>query len=92
MSPAEVVYDCLYVPECECQNHATRCHFDPAIYEITERVSGGVCDDCQHNTRGRNCEECKPFFYQDAGREPRDPNICQRMCSVLVVVERPCLL
>jgi methyl-accepting chemotaxis protein len=63
--------------ECQCNGHASRCHFDPAVYEATGRVSGGVCDDCQHNTMGHHCEECKPFFYQDPRRDVTDPNVCQ---------------
>jgi len=63
--------------ECECNSHATRCHFDPAVYEATGRVSGGVCDDCMHNTMGRNCQECKPFFYKDPEKDIRDPLVCR---------------
>ncbi|XP_054168822.1 laminin subunit beta-1-like isoform X2 [Oppia nitens] len=62
---------------CNCNSHANRCHFDPAVFEATGKVSGGVCDDCQHNTMGRNCEQCKPYFYRDPGRRIEDPQICQ---------------
>ncbi|XP_066949126.1 laminin subunit beta-1 isoform X9 [Macrobrachium rosenbergii] len=62
---------------CNCNNHASRCHFDQQVYESTGRVSGGVCDDCAHNTQGRNCEECIPYYYQDPSRDIRDADICQ---------------
>uniref|UniRef100_A0A0P4W557 Laminin subunit beta-1 n=1 Tax=Scylla olivacea TaxID=85551 RepID=A0A0P4W557_SCYOL len=62
---------------CNCNNHAAMCHFDPQVYEATGFVSGGVCDDCAHNTQGRNCEECIPYYYQDPDRELYDPEICQ---------------
>ncbi|XP_071081967.1 laminin subunit beta-1-like [Haliotis cracherodii] len=63
--------------KCNCNNHAAKCHFDPAVFEATGEVSGGICDNCQHNTQGRNCQECKPFFFQDPNRDIRDPEICQ---------------
>ncbi|XP_042867621.1 laminin subunit beta-1-like isoform X3 [Penaeus japonicus] len=63
--------------KCNCNNHATRCHFDPDVYEGTGRISGGVCDDCAHNTYGRNCEQCIPYYYQDPARDIRDADICQ---------------
>ncbi|KAL3094721.1 hypothetical protein niasHS_006016 [Heterodera schachtii] len=62
---------------CECNEHATRCHFDWAVYNASGFVSGGVCDDCQHNTQGKNCEQCKPYFYRDPQRIIRDPYVCR---------------
>lgn len=62
---------------CTCNNHATSCHFDYAVYNLTGKISGGVCDDCQHNTMGRNCELCKPHFYQDPNLDIQNPDICK---------------
>ena len=85
---AQAVYLCrvsMY-PGCECNGHATRCHFDPAVYEATGRVSGGVCDDCQHNTVGHHCEECKPFFYHDPDLPITDPHVCRGLIWLLNII------
>lgn len=62
--------------QCNCNGHARSCHFDRAVYEASGFVSGGVCDDCMHNTQGKNCEQCKPFFYRDPLRNINDPHVC----------------
>ncbi|KAL1492725.1 hypothetical protein ABEB36_010939 [Hypothenemus hampei] len=62
---------------CNCNNHATSCHFDAALYDTTGKVSGGVCDGCLHNTMGSNCEQCKPFYYKDPERDIQDPEVCR---------------
>jgi hypothetical protein len=49
---------------CECNTHATRCHFDPTLFLNSGNRSGGICDDCAHSTMGNNCEECRPGYYQ----------------------------
>lgn len=49
-----------------------------AVYLATGNVSGGVCDDCQHNTMGHHCEICKPFYYKDPVKDIRDPRVCIR--------------
>lgn len=68
---------------CNCNNHSERCHFDAAVYEASGQVSGGVCDECMHNTMGKNCENCKPYFYRDHSRPIEDPEVCQRKSFLL---------
>ncbi|XP_055377658.1 laminin subunit beta-1 isoform X2 [Condylostylus longicornis] len=64
--------------QCNCNNHATSCHFDEAVYEHSGRVSGGVCDNCQHNTQGQHCEECIPFFYKDPNVPLTSEHVCKQ--------------
>lgn len=63
--------------KCNCNGHTEKCHFDPAVYNATGRTSGGVCDDCQHNTTGRQCEQCKLLYYRDPFKNIFDPDVCK---------------
>lgn len=47
---------------CDCNGLAIRCHFNQTLYDLTGR--GGYCDDCQGNTQGANCDECKFGYYR----------------------------
>ncbi|XP_066474032.1 laminin subunit beta-2 [Tiliqua scincoides] len=66
--------------KCNCNEHSHKCHFDMAVYLATGNTSGGVCDECQHNTMGHHCQLCKPFYYKDPTKDIRDPNVC-RACD-----------
>lgn len=63
--------------KCNCNGHSDRCKFDPAVYEANGGISGGVCLDCQHNTMGRNCQQCTDMFYQDPYQDIRSSTICK---------------
>ncbi|XP_042326667.1 laminin subunit beta-4 isoform X5 [Sceloporus undulatus] len=47
-----------------------------AVYLSNNRISGGVCEDCQHNTVGQHCDQCKLFFYRDPQKAISDPHAC----------------
>ncbi|KAI6236382.1 Laminin subunit beta-1 [Aphelenchoides besseyi] len=65
---------------CNCNNHANSCHFDEATYIASGNVSGGICDECNHNTQGIHCEQCKPYFFLEPGRTIDDVYAC-RPCA-----------
>uniref|UniRef100_A0A8B9SX00 Laminin subunit beta-1 n=1 Tax=Anas platyrhynchos TaxID=8839 RepID=A0A8B9SX00_ANAPL len=66
---------------CNCNGHSGRCHFDMDVYQASGGVSGGVCEDCQDNTTGQHCDQCKLFFYQDPRKAISDPHAhCTTAC------------
>lgn len=81
-----VKYSAVWVSGCKCNSHSSRCHFDMAVYRASGGVSGGVCEDCQHNTTGQHCHQCKPSFYQDPLKAISDPRACLRKLPFLTSV------
>ncbi|KAM6399042.1 laminin subunit beta-3 [Rhynochetos jubatus] len=61
---------------CSCNGHSTSCHFDPELYRANGGASGGVCDDCQHNTEGNNCERCKTNYFRNQHQDLAHPEAC----------------
>ncbi|XP_036386198.1 laminin subunit beta-3 [Megalops cyprinoides] len=69
---------------CECNNHAQSCRFDPVLFESSGRVSGGVCEGCQHHTTGPRCDRCAPNFYRNPRSTIDRPDACLRcQCNVV---------
>ncbi|XP_043943568.1 netrin-4 [Protopterus annectens] len=66
--------------KCTCNGHADSCHFDRDIWLASGNRSGGVCDNCQHNTEGQQCHRCKNGFYHDPQKPFSAPDAC-RSCS-----------
>ncbi|XP_008565583.1 PREDICTED: laminin subunit beta-4 [Galeopterus variegatus] len=60
--------------QCICNGHSDRCHFDMTAYLASG--SGGVCEDCRHNTEGQHCDRCRPLFYRDPLKAIVDPYAC----------------
>ncbi|XP_062461483.1 laminin subunit beta-3 [Pezoporus occidentalis] len=61
---------------CNCNGHSTSCHFDPELYRASGGASGGVCDRCQHNTEGNNCERCAPHYFRSQQQDLAHPEAC----------------
>lgn len=60
---------CVFVSDCECNNHSNRCSYIDFINVVT-------CVSCKHNTRGQNCQYCRLGFYRNTSLALDDENIC----------------
>ncbi|KAJ8285744.1 hypothetical protein GJAV_G00030430 [Gymnothorax javanicus] len=47
---------------CQCNNHSSYCH-----------PQSGICVNCQDNTKGPSCEDCKYNFYRRPNAAPTEP-------------------
>ncbi|XP_015680452.1 netrin-4-like [Protobothrops mucrosquamatus] len=66
--------------KCRCHHRADSCHFDQKVWLASGKKSGGICDNCKHNTEGFRCQRCKPGFYRDRAKPITSPDIC-KACS-----------
>lgn len=69
---------------CECYGHATECLYDEEVDRLGLSVDmygnyqgGGVCQNCQHNTYGVNCDKCVAGYYRPYGVLKNDTNACR---------------
>ena len=56
--------------ECKCYNHSNTCRYDSTIKE-------GICEDCQDNTAGTNCDKCSPGHTRNRNASMSHANICK---------------
>jgi len=69
---------CIFTA-CNCNNHSRQCRFNKELYLLSGRKSGGICNQCKHNTVGRHCNYCKETFYRDPSLPITHPEICKGM-------------
>ncbi|XP_055387187.1 laminin subunit alpha [Condylostylus longicornis] len=69
---------------CNCHGHSTECIYDEET--DLQRLSldihgnyegGGVCQNCQDNTKGINCNECIPKYYRPYGKHWNETDVCK---------------
>ncbi|KAM6979441.1 netrin-4 [Aplochiton taeniatus] len=64
--------------KCECHGHADSCHFSQRAWLSSGATSGGVCDDCRHNTIGRRCQRCRHGYHRHLSVPITFPHTCTR--------------
>uniref|UniRef100_A0A3Q0RBB8 Usher syndrome 2A (autosomal recessive, mild) n=1 Tax=Amphilophus citrinellus TaxID=61819 RepID=A0A3Q0RBB8_AMPCI len=65
---------------CQCHGHSLSCHYDVLADDHPDehyQGGGGVCDNCMHNTTGKNCEQCISGFFRLEDSDPTSVDVCQ---------------
>nr|AAA28662.1 laminin A chain [Drosophila melanogaster] len=68
---------------CNCHGHSNECKYDEEVNRKGLSLDihghydgGGVCQNCQHNTVGINCNKCKPKYYRPKGKHWNETDVC----------------
>ncbi|XP_071393953.1 netrin-4 [Centroberyx affinis] len=64
--------------KCECHGHTDSCHFSQRAWLSSGGTSGGVCNDCRHNTVGRRCQRCRHGYHRHPSLPLHSPHACTR--------------
>ncbi|TKS70982.1 Netrin-4 Beta-netrin Hepar-derived netrin-like protein [Collichthys lucidus] len=64
--------------KCQCHGHADSCHFSQRAWLSSGLTSGGICDDCRHNTVGRRCQRCRHGYHRRPSLPLNSPHTCTR--------------
>ncbi|KAL3115246.1 hypothetical protein niasHT_010876 [Heterodera trifolii] len=69
---------------CNCHGHSSECIYEEELDEKKASLDiygkfagGGRCQNCQHNTKGINCNQCTAGFYRPNGKEWSELDVCQ---------------
>lgn len=72
---------------CNCHNHSDTCVFNQTVANMNASLNmlgqysgGGVCQQCQDQTTGINCESCKTLYYNPSSVDIRSKSACQ-LCA-----------
>lgn len=77
--------DLFVCEKCNCHGHSNQCYFDEEISRknLSKNIygkyeGGGVCQNCQHNTTGINCDKCRDGFYRPKNRSLDAIDVCHQ--------------
>ncbi|EDV23363.1 uncharacterized protein TRIADDRAFT_27868 [Trichoplax adhaerens] len=82
---------------CQCFNHTNQCLYNQTIADQNQSLDihgnyqgGGICQNCQHNTEGINCQRCKYLYYRPTGVSRSAIDACQACgCNAAGIRDEP---